>query len=69
MLTIITYDLCLAYKIIQLTSGSACKSGLKTRKRPELDWTGLDWKKTGQQSWSLYLKIKDHKKTSLFGLV
>ena len=47
---------------------SVCKSGLKTAKRPQPDWT-----KTGKDRTSSpvfwFLRIKDHKKTGLHGPV
>jgi hypothetical protein len=49
------------------TPTSACKSSLKTGKKPELDRTGR--KKTGLQSWSLIFKNQRPQKTGLFGLV
>jgi len=50
------------------STGSVCKSGFKTGKRLQLDQTGLE-KRPDCSLGLWYLKIKDRKKTGLFGQV
>jgi hypothetical protein len=40
-----------------------------SRLEKDRNWTGLDWKKTGLQSWSLIFKNQRPQKTGLFGPV